>query len=969
MTRNNSRVSFRDSDREKLGARPYACDFHLHAHPDWQDPTGNKPLDQFIEEDYLPRVFQSGRQVIGIPQHNSIFHGGAKTVRDVARRMLAAGRQDVPVVFPGYELTSSDQIQVILLANPDDNEVNDLDTRVHESLELQQGRWHESRLNLCSLLDRAHDRFRSRLIALVVATGHKGILEDRDTATRLRNIFRQVVGLADGFIISKPYTELDDFTKRVLNGELEDYTDAPVAWLQTSDARTFDALQPAMLSYVKLGSFTIEGVRQALLNNKTFLSPAIFHDPDWTILRMRVRKTVFFDDLQLDFNPHMTCLIGGRGTGKSCLLEYVSHACQYQRAGETYDRPNKGILWLRKEDKTDGTLLPETEIDLSVKGGQKFYRIRRKGEGPPEILECADERCEGGVPVSTRSPSALLNLRFFGQRELANIVRDESFFSLDPERRGGVNLFSFLKSDQLSQVDAKERQARQLADEIEKLSVDMASWALELIQKPRLVAERARLNEELLKIKSRAAHPAFQSHQQFTLLETARNDLFAALSDIHAEQTKAVKAIEDKKRRASKTLPDTQTGAESSLLTVRTAALKQVDDLIAALRGVATSWLKNTDALAQSTENALITERIAEHSVAYGEAKKEMEANKINLTLLEPLQARLQEIDSRISHFDELDTRLNQARTQRRELVSRLRQCRSEEGEIYVNLADALTTSTKQRVRMRVVHAGDIRRAISDFQGYVKDGRKFNSRDAEQLEIAIRKEVPARSLSSHPAELWTELADYMLAVFEHGQDKTLGRTVPDKGPTACSWAGPILAKVVDLMTSFDDKQIGRLLCQYVPDSVNMELRRKVDTEDYISIQQASVGQKATALFLILLAQTDGLLVIDQPEDDLDNAFITNDILPAIQELKHQQQIIFATHNANMLVNAESEKIVVLDTEPRESPEDGLPQIRGHIAGEGGIDNESVRERVTKILEGGKDAFLARERKYRFAHND
>ena len=146
----------------------------------------------------------------------------------------------------------------------------------------------------------------------------------------------------------------------------------------------------------------------------------------------------------------------------------------------------------------------------------------------------------------------------------------------------------------------------------------------------------------------------------------------------------------------------------------------------------------------------------------------------------------------------------------------------------------------------------------------------------------------------------------------------------------------------------------------------MELRRKVETEDYISIQQASVGQKGNGTFLILLAQTDGLLVIDQPEDDLDNAFITKDILPAIQELKHQQQIVFATHNANMLVNAESEKIVVLDTEPRDPPKDGLPQIRGHISGEGGIDNEEVRERVTKILEGGKEAFLARERKYRFA---
>ena len=163
----------------------------------------------------------------------------------------------------------------------------------------------------------------------------------------------------------------------------------------------------------------------------------------------------------------------------------------------------------------------------------------------------------------------------------------------------------------------------------------------------------------------------------------------------------------------------------------------------------------------------------------------------------------------------------------------------------------------------------------------------------------------------------------------------------------------------------DDEQIGALVCQYVPDYPSIELRRRADADDYIPISHASVGQKATALFLILLAQTDGLLVIDQPEDDLDNAFIATDILPALQELKHEQQIIFATHNANMLVNAESEKIVVLDTEPRSPSDPNLPTVRGRAEYEGGIDQKELRERLTTILEGGRDAFLARERKYRF----
>ncbi len=216
-----------------------------------------------------------------------------------------------------------------------------------------------------------------------------------------------------------------------------------------------------------------------------------------------------------------------------------------------------------------------------------------------------------------------------------------------------------------------------------------------------------------------------------------------------------------------------------------------------------------------------------------------------------------------------------------------------------------------------------------------------------------------------PAVVWTETVDMLAGHFEARQDSVLARSPARPDPPPLAWLGPMDAKLRDVVDSFDDEQFGMLLCQYVPDLAQVELRRRADMDQYIPISQASVGQKATALFLILLAQTDGLLVIDQPEDDLDNAFIADDILPALQELKHRQQIIFATHNANMLVNAEAEKVVVLDTEPRNGVDATLPTVRGRVEHEGGIDQSDLRERVTSILEGGREAFLSRERKYRF----
>ena len=71
----------------------------------------------------------------------------------------------------------------------------------------------------------------------------------------------------------------------------------------------------------------------------------------------------------------------------------------------------------------------------------------------------------------------------------------------------------------------------------------------------------------------------------------------------------------------------------------------------------------------------------------------------------------------------------------------------------------------------------------------------------------------------------------------------------------------------------------------------------------------------------------------------------------------------------MPMNAESEKILVLDTEPFSLSDPSLPTVRGRVEYEGGIDQTKLRDRITTILEGGQDAFLSRERKYRFTNDE
>lgn len=127
------------------------------------------------------------------------------------------------------------------------------------------------------------------------------------------------------------------------------------------------------------------------------------------------------------------------------------------------------------------------------------------------------------------------------------------------------------------------------------------------------------------------------------------------------------------------------------------------------------------------------------------------------------------------------------------------------------------------------------------------------------------------------------------------------------------------------------------------------------------LDDPSTGQKATAVLLLLLLDADAPLIVDQPEDDLDNRFITEGIIPRMREQKRRRQFIFSTHNANIPVLGDAEMILGLSV-PSGTVDGTTCIAKGH---RGSIDCQPVRELVEEILEGGREAFEIRRRKYGF----
>ena len=139
-----------------------------------------------------------------------------------------------------------------------------------------------------------------------------------------------------------------------------------------------------------------------------------------------------------------------------------------------------------------------------------------------------------------------------------------------------------------------------------------------------------------------------------------------------------------------------------------------------------------------------------------------------------------------------------------------------------------------------------------------------------------------------------------------------------------------------------------------PDRYLLELRMEDDS--LRPLDGLSGGQKVSVLLSLLLETRDNRpLVIDQPEDELDNRFLFDTVLPALKRLKGRRQIIVATHNANIVVNGDADQVIQLEATAN----------RGRVAHAGAIEDPAVRDAIVRTVDGGDDAFRLRRLKYGF----
>lgn len=883
---------------ETAGARYLGADLQVHTpvdpgfkpRPEPKDPTERRALART----YIGKAKERGIQLVGITEHNDV--SWIDELRYAARGM------DV-FLLPGFEVESKEGIHVLCLFDPD-TPVTELEEALVR-LGLTKQRRDGQRLQL-----RTNQHFAGVLSLIQEECGGAclaaHIESDKGLLCALREGARVDCWRTEGLMaaqISKPPGQITSGNGRIIRGEEPIYArERALAYVLTSDARSFEDIGSEP-TWIKMDHVGVEGLRQAFLDPESRIS---FEDP----LAMRKGSHLlgvsweggFLDGVRFSLNPELNCLIGGKGTGKSTVIESIRYAFDLDfRTNEVRDAATQ----LRENALKSGS-----KVSVAVETGPPNptrYVIERTAPHAPVV------RDELGTPRPELSPQRLLSPRVYGQKEIFGIAQED---------RARLDLLDNFANDGLRDAVEREREPMQKCQENGRVILDTLRRIDDADTK---LAELPNLEEWRKRFREAGFEELLRERRQ---LDREERLLGAAV---------------DALRRRRRVVADLRTDAgdlASTLAVPDNDELPNRDLLERAREVLATAdagWTSTLEELEQG---------LAEGGNGLDAVRSEWSERRGSRTIefdraLRELQERMPDVDP--ERYLDVERRIEQLtplRAARKQLQARLKEARDARSKLLIELIDA--RGEKHRTRQRAAQSlknasGGAVSVELEFQG---DRQRFLA-GLRALKTGARNEGLGRMV--------------MDSTFSPTE---LGRLVRARQLTG-HWSLPD-GQAALLERSVDEETLLRLELAELPDRVTLALDvGPSGTRDYRSLDKLSPGQKSTAILLLIMQASHDPLLIDQPEDDLDNRFIYDDIVQRLRAAKPTRQFVIATHNANIPILGDAEQIVVLDAEER-----GGPPVRGVLRTRGSIDTSDVRDAAEHILEGGREAFALRQAKYR-----
>jgi ABC-type lipoprotein export system ATPase subunit len=624
----------------------------------------------------------------------------------------------------------------------------------------------------------------------------------------------------------------------------------------------------------------------------------------------RIEKVSFtggyLDGVVIEFSEHLNAVIGGRGTGKSTLLECIRYGLELRPTGKNAQKQHDEII---KENlgKEKGRI--EITIRSSKMNGKRFTVSRKYGEG-------AYVKDESGSISSFTPPDLLPRIEIYGQNEIYEIAQD---------KRGQLNLLRrFLDSDngqmenKLTEIKAKLRKNR---SDVINANEKLAEIEDEVSKLPKLQEQVGQFKDLGLEEKLKVI-PLFEKEKQ--MARRAATEIRELSDSLWAfkEQFPHTIFLSDK---ALEGLPHTET-----LKNIRTAMDRLNDDL-SPLFTQLEAKIKEADSSIKKAQDQLLAS-ISTEEEALAKAFKEIPAceGRSGKEIGNQFKSLLQEIE-----------RIRPKRALLKDRKSVLDALKKNRQKLLADISE-----------VRSKHSAQLQRAL----------KGLNRKLDKKLKLIIAPEANRRPLMDFLVQCDLEgVGAKRLAWIESVEDFSpvkLAELIREGSESLKNAGLGMTPTVADALTKLKISEVMEIEELDLPDTITIELNiAHQGAENYRPLDKLSTGQQCTAILHMLLLENRDPLIMDQPEDNLDNAFIADRIVTELRSAKIARQFLFATHNANIPVFGDAEWIGVFEVDEGHGV---LP-----AESQGAIDLPMIRKKASEILEGGKTAFIQRKDKYGF----
>lgn len=664
----------------------------------------------------------------------------------------------------------------------------------------------------------------------------------------------------------------------------------------------------------------LESVRQALLSHdmrvKSICESVDKPDaePELWIKSIKINNTILNKgDITINFNPQLNTIIGGRGSGKSSIIRSLAGGMQSFDA-ESLDSIKQEQENFYKESGKEkfgkgknGVFTKDSTIEILFERVSDTYKLVikdiKKMDNQVRILYKQLDNGEW-IEIDDKNYLDFFKAQIYTQKQIYEIALDsKSLINIIDEDIDNFHQKLDERDDSLNQV----------------ITQWLKIWGLQksIAEEAKIKTEISDIDDQISKYNESGISVALDGKQKFAAEKKAIDDYITQKNNQIGRISKVIdETITETIDYSGVSHQEIQALLEKdlNLLKDREKALSETLELFA----------KDTNELIDSINKSEWSKQVNEVEEKYKQAchllqGQGLDFNKLD-ELLEKKKARLRDLDKINSDKQQLQV----AESEREKLYAHYENLIKEIHELRSKFTCDLM-GKDSNVKFKIQRS-------RNRSSFIQMMKSVLNKDNTTIEEDINKLADIFFVNKGIEQFRQQMWDIRKENDKKSFSKYTRTSILEMQPEA-------FARMISFLPEDD------LMVTYRPENSSKD----------IPLSNASAGQKTSAILTFLLAYGDMPLLLDQPEDDLDNKLVYDLIVTRLKKSKSKRQIIIVTHNANIPVNADSEYIISMDSEKDEVA----------VKFEGTMDDEYIRKEICDVMEGTKYAFEMRAKKYHF----